>query len=83
VRAGAEPRNLAVGDPEVVEVGPAMFSIPQVRLTLVSNQFLFAFCETKTKEINHKWPITTNVDKLVNQWELEVVPSAGKMHLTK
>ena len=30
VRAGAEPRNLAVGDPEVVEVGPAMFSIPQV-----------------------------------------------------
>ena len=35
VRAGAEPRNLAVGDPEVVEVGPAMFSIPQVRLTMV------------------------------------------------
>ena len=30
VRAGAEPPNLAVGDPEVVEVGPAMFSIPQV-----------------------------------------------------
>ena len=30
VRARAEPRNLAVGDPEVVEVGPAMFSIPQV-----------------------------------------------------
>lgn len=29
VRAGAEPRNLAVGEPEVVEVGPAMFSIPQ------------------------------------------------------
>jgi len=29
VRAGAEPRNLTVGDPAVVEVGPAMFSIPQ------------------------------------------------------
>ena len=35
VRAGTEPRNLAVGDPEVVEVGPAMFSIPQVRLAMV------------------------------------------------
>lgn len=35
VRAGAEPRNLTVGDPAVVEVGPAMFSIPQVsQLTL-------------------------------------------------
>ncbi len=32
VRAGAEPRNLALGDPEVVEVGPAMFSIPQVKI---------------------------------------------------
>jgi len=52
VRAGAEPRNLAVGDPEVVEVGPAMFSIPQVRLTMVLNQFLFVFRETKTKESN-------------------------------
>ena len=36
VRAGAEPRNLAVGDPEVVEVGPAMFSIPQVNCYFVN-----------------------------------------------
>ena len=67
MRAGAEPRNLAVGDPEVVEVGPAMFSIPQVRLTLVSKQFLFTFRETQTNESNNKWPITTNVNDLVNQ----------------
>ena len=41
VRAGAEPRNLAVGDPEVVEVGPAMFSIPQVPLNSYSLARLF------------------------------------------
>ena len=64
MRAGAEPRNLAVGDPEVVEVGPAMFSIPQVCLTTISRQFLFAFRET---EASNKWPDTTNVNDLVNQ----------------
>jgi len=65
VRAGAEPRNLAVGDPEVVEVGPAMFSIPQVRLAMVSKQFLFAFRKIQTSYIK---PITTNVNDLVNQF---------------
>lgn len=47
VRAGTEPRNLAVGDPEVVEVGPAMFSIPQVCLTTISMQFLLRFVKHK------------------------------------
>ncbi|XP_066030164.1 peroxisome biogenesis factor 10-like [Pocillopora verrucosa] len=34
VRAAAEPRNLAISDPEVVEVGPAMFSIPQGEIVI-------------------------------------------------
>ena len=59
VRAGAEPRNLTVGDPAVVEVGPAMFSIPQVsQLTLKSignpslsiRQTAFFFHDSPTKK---------------------------------
>ena len=52
MRAGVEPRNLAVGDPEVVEVGPAMFSIPQVRLTLVliKTSFCLHFVRQKPKK---------------------------------
>jgi len=28
--ASSKPKDMGVGDPEVVEVGPAMFSIPRV-----------------------------------------------------
>jgi len=63
VRAGAEPRNLTVGDPAVVEVGPAMFSIPQVsQLSLRSignpslsiRQAAFFFHDSPTKQNKKK-----------------------------